>query len=264
MLIAFIGKGGVGKTTVSSALALELSKHGRTALVSSDFMSSLRHVFPEDPPGLTVVEMKEKEVAASWKLRYGDNLNTVLRQFFKVDSWIIDHIAESPGVAEEFMISNIVDLDNSGDYDYVVWDTAASSSTMHLLMLEKEFYEHLDRDVMIFLKLRDRFHTEKVLELLDEWKALAGKVWEKLKETSFFLVTTHDDLSLLQSDEIQDDFTRMGLKIQARICNRHDEDASGNYIVTVPEYHGTAREIVRKVSENLNPMLSQFIMPHHA
>ena len=117
MLVAFIGKGCVGKTSVSSAVALELSKKGKTALVSSDFMSSLHHIFPANPVGLNVLEMKEAEVAEEWKLRYGKEVNTVLKQFFKVDPWIIDHVAQSPGVAEEFMISNIVDLDNSGTFD---------------------------------------------------------------------------------------------------------------------------------------------------
>ncbi len=263
MLIAFIGKGGVGKTSVSSAVALELSRKGRTALVSSDFMSSLHHVFPTEPVNLKVIEMKEKDVANAWKLRYGEEVNTVLKQFFKVYPWIIDHIAESPGVAEEFMISSIVELDNSGSYDYVVWDTAASSSTMHLLMLEKEFYEHLDRDVLMFLRVRDRFHTEKVLGLLDQWKTLAKNVWKKLQETSFFLVTTNDELSLLQSNEIQKDFNRMGLAIQGRICNRCDKNREEEYIRKIPEYTGNAREIVEKISKHLGQPFTEKLIEIH-
>lgn len=251
MLIALVGKGGVGKTTVSSALALELARRGKTAIVSSDFMSSLRHIFPDEPEGLRVMEMKESEVAAQWKARYGKEVNTVLRQFFNVDPWIMDHIAESPGVAEEFMISTIVDLENSGEYDYVVWDTAASSSTMHLLMLEKEFYEHLDRDVMLFLKVRDRFHTEKVIKLLEEWKELARRVWKKLEETSFYLVTTSDELSLLQAGEIDEDFRQMGLKIHGKICNRCNRATTDGFVLQIPEHAGTAREIVDKISSGL-------------
>lgn len=263
-MIAFVGKGGVGKTSISSALALHLSRHGKTAIVSSDFMSSLRHVFHDNHEGLKVIEMKEKEVAVAWKARYGSEVNTVLRQFFKVDPWILDHIAESPGVAEEFMISSVVDLDNSGEYDYVVWDTAASSSTMHLLMLEKEFYEHLDRDVMLFLKLRDRFHAEKVLDLLEEWKSLSREVWRKLEETAFFLVTTQDELSLLQAIEIREDFARMGLNLRGTICNRCKESAEGEFALKVPEYHGTAREIVEQISRSPMESLLQRLELHHA
>ena len=248
MLIAFVGKGGVGKTTVSSAFALQLSKKGKTAIVSSDFMSSLRYVFPSDPTGLKVVEMKENEVSAAWKERYGNEVTTVLKQFFDVEPWIVDHIADSPGVAEEFMISNIVDLDNSGEYDYVVWDTAASSATMHPLMLEKEFYEHLDRDVKILLRLRDRFHTDKVMELIEQWKNLAKGVWKKLEETSFYLVTTGDELSLLQASEIDHDFRRMGLRIHDRICNRCKAETENSYALRIPEFSGTARQIVEMIS----------------
>lgn len=251
MITAFVGKGGVGKTTISSAFALKLSRLGKTAIVSSDFMSSLRHIFPENPENLEVVELGEKDVAQRWKDRYGEEVGVVLKQFFDVDDWIIDHIANSPGVAEEFMISGIVDMELSGKYDFVVWDTAASSSTMHLLMLEKEFYEHLDRDVRIFLKLRDRFRSHKILELLEEWKTLANKVWNELKETTFMLVTTSDELSLIQATEIRKDFSGMGLKVSGEICNRCADKVQGRYVAYIPELRGSAREIVDRISEVL-------------
>lgn len=260
MLIAFVGKGGVGKTTVSSACALELSRHGKTAVISSDFMSSLRHVFPVDPPGLSVMEISEVQVARDWTERYGKEVELVLKQFFKVEPWIIEHIAQSPGVAEEFVIAKIVELEESGEFDFVVWDTAASSSTMHLLMLEKEFYEHLDRDVRLFLSVRDRFHTEKVLNLLEGWKELAAKVWKKLQETAFYLITTNDELSLIQSGEILNDFRGMGLKIAGKICNRCEQATGDSYTLKIPQFRGSARGIVEEIAGSLDPEFTRGIL----
>jgi arsenite-transporting ATPase len=251
MIYAFIGKGGVGKTTVASAVALNLASRGKTVIVSSDFMSSLMHIFPERTDNLTVVELKERDVADRWKERYGKDVSMILKQFVDVDDWIVDHIARSPGVPEEFVISNIVDLELSGKYDYVVWDTAASSSTMHLLLLEREFYEHLERDVKIFLKIRDRFHSDKLLELLEEWKDLAVKVWKQILVTRFFLVTTMDSLSLLQSGEITDDLESMGIKIAGKICNRCDVDSGDQFLFRIREMHGSAMEIVDSIEEEI-------------
>ncbi len=261
MILAFVGKGGVGKTTVSSAVALNLSNIGPTAIVSSDFMSSLRHVFPEDPKNLSVIELKEREVAENWKQKYGTEVMAVLDDFVEVDQWMIDHIAYSPGVAEEFMISNIVDLDKSRKYDYVVWDTAASSSTMHLLFLEKEFYGHLDRDVQILVRIKDRFRSSKTYRILQEWKELANNVWNALLGTEFFTVSTMDELSLIQADEITKDLKSMGLAARGEIFNRVKVRNAGSLhgVGELPEVDGNAIEVVHKLQGELLGFTDRFI-----
>lgn len=259
MIIAFVGKGGVGKTTISSAVALQLSRIGRTAIVSSDFMSSLRHLFPGEHENLAVVELKEKEVAEKWKERYGEEVSVVLDQFVDVDDWIIDHIASSPGVAEEFMIADLVEMELSGKYDYIVWDTAASSSTMHLLMLEREFYEHLDRDVKIYLRFRDRFRSQKVFRLLQEWKDLANRVWKQVRESVFYLVTTSDELSLVQADEITEDLLSMGIEVAGKICNRCRHEAAPDFILAIPELEGSAIEIMNRAGKLLEKEIPNLV-----
>ena len=251
VIFAFVGKGGVGKTTIASAAALGLSASGRTALVSSDFMPSLRYLFPTNPKNLEVIELGQEEVSERWKKTYGDEVVTVLKNLFEVEDWILDHIAESPGVAEEFMISNIMELDVSKGYDYVVWDTAASSSTMHLIFLQKEFYDHLSRDVKIYLKLRDTVRSDKILSLLEGWRTLATNVWKQLLSTRFFLITTGDELSMVQADQIRDDLKKMGIEVVSTICNRVSTGCRGNMKINVPETKGSARDIVYSLSRYL-------------
>lgn len=252
MIFSFIGKGGVGKTSVSSAVALNASRKYRTALVSSDFMTSLRVIFPKDTENLKIIELNEKEVAENWKAKYGDQVLSLLDEFVDVDDWVLDHIANAPGVPDEFIIANIVELEESGEYDYIIWDTAASSSTMHLLLLQREFYEHLDRDVKIFLKLKDRFRTSKVSKILEEWKDLASKVWNELSESMYYLVTTQDELSLLQTNDIEKDFESMGLSIEGRIYNRCRRKVPDEFtrIATIPEMEGSASSIIQAMAEN--------------
>ena len=252
MLLAFVGKGGVGKTTVASAVALRLSEIGRTALVSSDFMPSLKYLFQGVHENIDILEMKESEVAEKWKLRYGGEVVTLLSNLFEVDEWVLNHIANSPGVAEEFMISNIIDLELSRKYDYVVWDTAASSSTMHLILLQREFYDHLSRDIRIYLKLRDTLHMDKVLDLLEQWKLLARRVWRQILSTKFFVVTTNDELSVVQASEIEDDLKTMGIRVGGKIYNRCPGKCDDGALFNIPEVRGSARQIVDEISKRLS------------
>lgn len=249
MITAFLGKGGVGKTSVASAFAMRCASVGPTALVSSDFMPSLSRIFTSSYPNLSVIELSERQVSQRWTARYGEQTKALLNEFVKAEDWMVEHIAESPGVAEEFMIANIVDLEASGEYDSVVWDTAASSSTMHLLLLQKAFYGHLDRDVTIYLRLKDRFQRTGALRILEEWKALADAVWKALKLTRFFLVTTMDELSLVQADEIARDIESMGLSIAGRIYNRCEPErpGPGDAVPSIPELEGSALAIAEKM-----------------
>lgn len=256
MITAFVGKGGVGKSTVASAYAMLCARRGRTAIVSSDFMPSLRHIFTVEHENLEVIELTEKEVAEKWKQRYGHEVASVIKEFVDVDDWIIDHIAGSPGVAEEFMIAEIVELENSGRYDSIIWDTAASSSTMHLLLLEREFYGHLDRDVRIYLRLKNRFRLSNALNVLEQWKDLAGKVWSKLVESRFILVSTEDELSLLQTGEIQNDLESMGITPHGVIYNRCRQDhGHAEAIATIPELSGSPYEIAGRMVRYLAPVM---------
>lgn len=248
MILSFIGKGGVGKTSIAAAYALELASAGRTIAVLTDFMPSLRYVLTEDDK-LEIVELTESEIAEKWIQKYGEDVFTILSEFINADRSILSHIASAPGVPEEFIISSIVDLEDSGKYDYVVWDTAASSATMHLLALEQDFYSHLGRDIQFYLKVKDKFGSHKVLQVLNQWRELANHVWNRLESSHFFLVTTDDDLSRIQAGEIEKDFQRMGLPIDFKICNRFGQRQvdKPDCKIILPEFDGNSREVVDSI-----------------
>ena len=264
MILSFIGKGGVGKTTIAAAYAMELASIGRTIAVSTDFMPSLKYLLTRDDK-LEIVELKESEIAEKWIQKYGEDVFAILSEFINTDRSILSHIASAPGVPEEFMISSIVDLEDSGKYDYVVWDTAASSATMHLLTLEQDFYNHIGRDIQFYLKVKDKFGSHKVLKVLDQWRELANHVWNRLESSHFFLVTGDDDLSRMQAGEIEKDFHRMGLPVDFKICNRfgrrHVDKPDCKIII--PEFDGNSREVVDSIRRTSGLLfLSQIGIDH--
>ncbi|MGC9099428.1 MAG: ArsA-related P-loop ATPase [Candidatus Micrarchaeia archaeon] len=74
MIEAFVGKGGVGKTSISSAYARICSRHGKVALISTDTMPSLSYIFPKKERNIDVFELSEEEIAKEWIRRYGDEV----------------------------------------------------------------------------------------------------------------------------------------------------------------------------------------------
>ncbi len=246
MITAFLGKGGVGKSSIASAFALNLSKRSRTLLVSTDFMSSLPYIFSGSTENLDVVSLSENEVSSRWKTRYGEQVYSIVQEFVDVDRSILDHIATSPGVAEEFMISELVDYSESGAYENIVWDTPASSSTMHLLKVESEFYQHLGRDIKFLLKIKSGFDRDRAANIIREWQALSQRVWDALKRSRLMLVTTPDELSVMQSLDIERDLMSLGLEVDKHICNRMKTDVKVPYRcdLRIGEFSGDEKQII--------------------
>ena len=107
-IIATGGKGGVGKTTTASSLALYFAEHEaqETLVISSDPTPSLSDIFEHDlgtkltpireVKNLSGHEMKREEIVQAWKNRFGDEIYEVVSSYLPVDREIIDYVAEAP------------------------------------------------------------------------------------------------------------------------------------------------------------------------
>jgi len=212
-------------------------------------MSSLPYIFPEPVPNLDVISLSESEVSERWKSKYGEEVYSIIQEFIDIDRSILDHVATSPGVAEEFMISEIINYEKSGLYGNVVWDTPASSSTMHLLKVQSEFYEHLGRDIRFILRLKSGMSRDRATSIIKRWQDLSVSVWNALKRSRFMLVTTPDELSIFQSIEIEDDLKTLGIRVNGHICNRVRADLRSSYRCDrlLGEFSGSEKDIISKM-----------------
>ncbi|WP_165856832.1 ArsA family ATPase [Marinobacter sp. JSM 1782161] len=141
------GKGGVGKTTVSAALAVAAADAGkRVLLISTDPAHSLADAFDRPigdrpvmlQPNLSALEIDPdsevdaylERVFAQMRRYVGpDQVNELQRQL-RLSS-------QSPGAQEAALLERIARLieDSQKDYDLLIFDTAPTGHTLRLLSL---------------------------------------------------------------------------------------------------------------------------------
>ena len=140
------GKGGVGKTTTSSALASQLAFNRKVLLISTDPAHSLSDAFRMDfsgvpqqvtgVPNLEVMEVNPtkflRDELHQWKgLAESAGVEDLAEKIHYFQEWL----SGVPGVDEATALSSVIDLIESGKYDTIVFDTAPTGHTLKLLQL---------------------------------------------------------------------------------------------------------------------------------
>jgi arsenite-transporting ATPase len=146
-ILFFGGKGGVGKTTISSATAIaRANAGGKILLVSTDPAHNLGHLFdrtigPEPvriTAGLDAFELDPGEIVELHLKEISESLYKLMP--VNLHKEIDKHIALSrnaPGMHEAALLERIADVveEAKNEYDLIVFDTAPSGHTARLMVL---------------------------------------------------------------------------------------------------------------------------------
>lgn len=249
-LIMVGGKGGVGKTTCASAVALMLAMNGKRVLViSSDPTPSLSDIFEvsigseevkiTENQELYGMEISSEVVLAKWKERFGKEIYDVISSFANVDYDFVDYVGTAPGIEEEYMLSFIIELVESNKYDIVVWDTAPAGHTLRLLRLPHLFLKHMEAATKFYMnmygyleKLKDavRFRASKrsLLEIIGSWEALSERIVEFIRNeklTKYLIVTIPEALGVKLTERVIAEFKENMLKVENIVVNYVVKDA---------------------------------------
>ncbi|ERH06088.1 MAG: arsenite-activated ATPase ArsA [Halonotius sp. J07HN4] len=285
--VFFGGKGGVGKTTISSSYALKCADDGYdTLVVSTDPAHSVGDVFDQsfgdDAAPVDGVENlwamqidPEDEVT-----RHLDELRQQLSE--QVSTAMVSEINRqlemahgTPGAYEAALFDRFVEVMRNADpYDRVVFDTSPTGSTLRLLGLPELLEDWIDRlmqkrkvSIDLFEKAavgnnepRRVMDGDPVLAQLQERKSFFEFASQTLRsDAAFFLVFNPDELSLNETARAISDLEESDLSVRGLVANKltpaPDEDESGRGAQYLRDRIATETERLARVREEFAPPL---------
>jgi arsenite-transporting ATPase len=152
-IILYLGKGGVGKTTIAAATAVRSAALGkRTLVVSTDLAHSLADCLntplTSEPKELSS-NLFAQEVNVLEEMRHGwgkvqASMSKVLRKQ-GLDSIMSEELALIPGMDEIVSLLNIYRNARDGDFEVVIIDAAPTGETVRLLSMPDTFQWYAGR-----------------------------------------------------------------------------------------------------------------------
>jgi len=250
------GKGGVGKTTSSSAIACALATAGkRVLLISTDPAHSLgdawRMKFSNTPKSpmdkLHVMEVNPKEIMEKELHSWMELTNNIMDSDENSgDSNVMEKVASFqewlsgiPGIDEATALSSSITHIESGEYDIIVFDTAPTGHTLKLLglpdILEKgiEKIESLQSTLWGYWETFKGLGSEKsrkkvsakdsIAEKLHNHKCSIQKVAMMLQDqirTRFVVVCIAEFLSVSETQRLLYELDKNGVKASHVVVNQ--------------------------------------------
>jgi arsenite-transporting ATPase len=237
-ILFFGGKGGVGKTTCASAMALAASRQGkRVLLVSTDPAHSTSDMFekPFGPleqeilPGLRGLELD----AALEARRYVEKVKEQIAKVFspavlKSASDQIELAATMPGAEDVAVFDRMTELmvDRDHGYDLIVFDTAPTGHTLRLLRVPEllaSWIAALSKTRRAMMSSDEGNGPDPVLVSLERRRERIEEVRALLmrgKTTAFVLVLIPERLAIEETVRAVETLNDTGIAVGAAIVNR--------------------------------------------
>ena len=285
-LIMVGGKGGVGKTTCASGIALKLARDGRKVLIiTSDPAPSLSDIFEKeigdtekrihDSCELYGLEVSSDIVLKRWKERFGPEIYEVVSSFANVDYDFVEYIGTAPGIEEEYMLSFIMELVEGGSYDVVVWDTAPAGHTLRLLKLPQLFLSHMEAATKFYMniygyieKVKDTVRLKEskktLLQIIAGWEALSERIVEFIRDgrsVKYLIVTIPEALGVKMTNRVIGELEQNHLTVENLVINNVVEEADC-------EFHRQRKAMQERYIEELSKtygnknLIILYLAPH--
>jgi arsenite-transporting ATPase len=240
------GKGGVGKTTSSSSLAVLMSKFRENVLIiSTDPAHNLSDCYdqkfgklPTLINGFTnlyAMEVDPKIDADTIKL---PKISGLPDDDSAVKSFISELVSAIPGIDEAMSFAELINSIEGKKYDVVIFDTAPTGHTLRLLNFPNLLEKGLEKLVTLKQKF-SQFITpfsaimggeldveatfETVFGNLEKMKETTERVNEQMKDktkTTFVAVCIPEFLSMYETDRLIQELAKFKIDIHNIIINQ--------------------------------------------
>ncbi len=255
-ILFFTGKGGVGKSTMAAATAWQLAQQHRVLIVSLDPAHNLGDIFntavcDKQQCFATNLYLKEVDLQKRSKAYLKKEINVLSDTYRYLQTLNLDQcfsvLQYSPGIEEYALLTSIEEtIRNSGEFEYVVFDTPPTGLTLRFLALPKVTITWLERLSKIRQQILEKRYTIRKIRGGKEEKAVLrydpqdDEILQRLicmndnyqalntvlqgEDCSVVLVFNPDVLSLRESQRLIDGLRDLNLPLRLLINNKITED----------------------------------------
>ena len=247
-ILTFLGKGGVGSTTIAIAAAKRLATGGKRVLFATDdstpAIGLLLNPLTPDPqeiaPNLQVVQLKSSILLErNWeevkKLEAQYLRTPIIKEVYGQELVVL------PGMDKALVLNAIREYDASGNYDVIIYDGGSDSTTLRMIGMPESlswysrrfgklitdsdiaktigpFIQPLIGTIFNVGFTGDNFTqpTSKVTNILDQGKAALADP----KRFAAYLVTTDDPASVATARYLWGSAQLEGLTVAGAILNQ--------------------------------------------
>jgi arsenite-transporting ATPase len=226
------GKGGVGKTTCASSIALQLARTKKTVVISVDPAHTLRDVFASEsaPANLTVETIDTKEKWRRFRDTLGQEIERAVAALAPGKNFTVAYDTDAmkklvqiapPGADELFAIDRIADLIAEPSVEAIVVDTAPTGHFLRLLDLPRTAGEWVREFMRILLRYREVVPAGSLGEELLRASRALHSVDEALRSenASVIVVARPERIVVDESLRLIDDLRRRGMHLGGVIAN---------------------------------------------
>ena len=223
----FTGKGGVGKTSIACATAIQLAANGKhVLLVSTDPASNVGQVFGISignnitavpaVPNLAALEIDPQAAAQSYRDRIVGPVRGILPEAVVkgIEEQLSGACTTEIAAFDEFT-SLLIDSPLTAEYDHIVFDTAPTGHTIRLLQLPGAWSGFLDEGKGDASCLGPLAGLEKQRE---QYKAAVDALADD-KRTRLILVARAQQSTLREVARTHEELAGIGLKQQYLVIN---------------------------------------------
>jgi arsenite-transporting ATPase len=231
-LLFLAGKGGVGKTSCSASIALQLARQNpdkRYVVISVDPAHSLPRLLTDTPPNLAVEAIDTK---AKWR-RFRDSVGEKIADAVDAltpSGMSLGHDTEAmrslieiapPGADELFAITRLADLIADDTLAGIIVDTAPTGHFLRLLDLPQAAGEWVREFMRLLLRYRDLIPAgslgEELVRASKELKSVDGAL--RSDRASVIVVTRPERIVVAETKRLIDDVKHRGIRVSAVIAN---------------------------------------------
>ncbi|MEV6365022.1 ArsA family ATPase [Nocardia asteroides] len=240
----FVGKGGVGKTTLACATGMAYARAGRRVLIASldqahSLGDALGFRFPHDPgtvagvarvaPGLEVIEIDSLALLE-------DRFRDVVRMLDKggrhdhgIDITALDpaELTGLPGVQELLMLVEIAQYTEEQDWDVIVVDCPPSADMLRLVTAPDTLLSYLERLWPAHARTMSAIGPDlRKAVLAATVERIAGAVTQvrdllaDRTRTSARLITGPEQVAVAESRRVRSAAALLGLRLDAVVVNK--------------------------------------------